>query len=160
MSFSKWVKSTLLGGVTAVAAFIPGACSQQETIATLVGTLGHAIGTLVALQGNTDLGAKLQNDTNLAVTAIKAWKPGTSAGDAIRLLNQVISDIQTLKLPEKYKPFVTLALGTAASIMDILHGTPSTDVRITVPPKNAKEFDLLWDSIRASTPQADEVPVL
>lgn len=137
-----------------------GGCSQQDTIAALVGTLGHAIGTLVSLQGNTDLAAKLQSDTNLAVDAIKAWKPGTSAADAIRLLNTVISDIQTLQLPEKYKPFVVLALGTAASIMDILHGTPSTDVRLTVPPKDSKQFNQLWDSIRASTPQADEVPVL
>lgn len=143
-----------------LALLVFSACSQQDTIAALVATMGHAIGTLVSLQGNTDLAQKLQNDTNLAVNAIKAWQPGTSAADAIRLLNTVISDIQTLSLPDKYKPFVVLALGTAASIMDILHGTPSTDIHLTSPPKNSKQFIRLWDDIRASTPQMEQVPVL
>lgn len=135
-------------------------CNQQDTIAALAATLGHSVAMLVTLQGNPDLAAKLQNDTNVAVNAIRAWQPGTSAADAIRLLNIVIQDIQSLSLPEKYKPFLVLALGTAASILDILHGNPSPETRLTKPPSNEKEYKQLWDDIRASNPQMEQIPVL
>lgn len=142
-------------------------CSQQATIAALVATLGGAVSTIVSLSGNPELGEKLRHDTQLATELINGWKPGTSAADAIRALNKVIDDIQSLQVPEKYKPFITLALGTAASIIDILNSRGGgeqahTKVRIIDPPHSSKEFKKDWDALRDSGPSPDlqQVPEL
>lgn len=141
-------------------------CSQQATIAALVATLGGAVAMLVSLSGNSELGEKLRHDTQLASELISGWKPGASAADAIRALNKVIDDIQSLPVPEKYKPFITLALGTAASIIDILSSrggeAAHTKVRIAEPPHSSKEFKKDWDALRDSGLSSDmqQVPEL
>lgn len=134
-------------------------CTQQATVAALVSTLGGAVASLVSLSGNTDLANSLRHDTQLASELILGWKPGSNAADAIRALNKVIDDIQSLQLPEKYKPFITLALGTAATIIDLLSSrggdTAHTAVRIVDPPHSSKEFRRDWDAIRDSGLSSD-----
>lgn len=131
----------------------------------LISTLGNATSQLAHASGNEQLAAALRNDTAVAVAALNAWQPGQSGSEAIRAVNRVIDDL-ALFPPERFRPLVTLALGTAAAIIEYIeqHGGGSehidTEVRIVHPPQNADEFKRQWNAVRASSVGLSAAPVL
>lgn len=140
-------------------------CNQNE-LANLTLTLTNAVAVVADLQGNKEIAAKLRADSTLVANAIREWRPGSSPADAIRLVNQLIQDLELLPQNDKYRPFIILALGTAAHIIERLtqgntsYGVANTKVRITHPPNNEKEFRSNWDAIRASSEDMQQAPIL
>lgn len=137
-------------------------CPQRDSLDDLIKTLGNAIALLASVNGNPQLAAKIRADTDSVVALIRVWKQGQDASEIIRAINVLINDIQTLPVPPNFKPLITLALGTLAAIIERLNsnGKPSTNVRITDPPKNSDEFKRNWDAIRAGSPNMHDAPVL
>lgn len=137
---------------------------NQGTISALVSTLGTAAASIASLKGNTALAAKLQADTAAAAAAVKNWKQGTPAQNAIQALNLVIDDLDLI-CPTggpcgPYAPLIVLALGTAESIIAILNPTSQTygtraqvrKVNLGYYPSTAKDFKTAWNSICGSDP--------
>lgn len=162
---------------TLILALMPQSCeSKRAYLSALVETFGNAMSQLATISGAGELADRIRNHTQTAVSIIRGWHPGDSAADAIRAINRVIDDINIFPNPERWKPLITLALGTAASIIEELSratsptadnanaaystGGPHTNVRIVHPPRNAKEFRVDWDSIRAGSTDLREAPVL
>lgn len=142
-----------------------GGCPQRDSLAVLTETLGNAVAALVAAAGNTELAEKLRHDTGLAVGLIQDLKPGASPAEAIRAVNALIDDLKSFPASDRFKPLVTFALGTAAAIIEALSKTgpgepPHTDVRLTAPPHDAREFRQSWDAIRAGSPGLEAAPIL
>lgn len=140
-------------------------CNQTQLV-TLTQTLGHSVAMIADLQGQPEVAAKLRSDTEVITAAIKGWKPGMPSSDIIHKINGLIRDLNLLPINDNYRPFILFALGTAAHIIEILsQGNPNaprpeTQVRLTKPPENEKEYKVNWDAIRASTPGVEKAPVL
>lgn len=143
-----------------------GAEGCQSRLAALTAALGHGVAALAAALGHNDWADKLRRDTDAVLAAISKWKPGMAAVDIVHLLNDLIRDITRLDVLEKFRPLVTFALGTAASIVAFLNQNsggntpPDTPVRLTLPPYNAREFNHNWDAIRAGSPDMQQAPIL
>lgn len=141
-----------------------GCRNQQTTLALLTQTLGNAVASLAQISGNTELADTLKKHTEIAVGIIKGWRPGMSPDEAIRAINQIIDDIKLFPAIGPYRPLITLALGTAASIIELLSRggpeRPHTDVRLTKPPHDSREFRRDWDAIRAGGPGMEKAPIL
>lgn len=141
--------------------FVDG-CNRQD-LADLATTLANAIAVIAGLQGKPEVGQKLKADALLISQAVRTWKPGMPAGDIVRLINNLIRDLNTLPIDDKYRPFIIMALGTAAHMIDILTqntGRPETSVRLVQPPSTAKEFREDWNAVRAATPDVEQAPIL
>lgn len=94
-------------------------CPSQNTIAALVSILGSSAASIASVQGNASLAQKLEADTTAAETAVRNWKQGTSAQNAIQALNLVEDDLNLFPIG-KYGPLIDLAIGTAESIIAML----------------------------------------
>lgn len=141
------------------------AISCQDRLALLTSTLGNAVSTLAAAVGHTEWANKLRHDTDIVVGSIRAWREGQSAAQIIHQLNELIRDIKLLDALENFRPLITFALGTAASIIEFFAAKgggeqPDTTVRLTKPPLDAHQFRVDWDSIRAGSPNMQQAPVL
>lgn len=137
----------------------------QNALELLIQVLGNAVVQLITGIVSPELAQKIRHDTEMIIALVRGWKEGQPAQEIIRSINRLIQDMQTLALPEKFKPLIDLALGTLASIIEHLmaHGggeQPATKVRITKPPLNAKEFREEWNCIRAGSPDIHEAPVI
>lgn len=142
-------------------------CPKKDTLARLVATLGNAVAQLATLTGNTQLADRIRHDVALATAALQNWQPGMPAADAIRALNQLIDSLKLFPPNDPFRPLITLALGTAAAIIDFINmhtstpgERPHTDIKLTDPPKNEEEFKKTWDAIRAGSPGMEKAPVL
>ena len=137
---------------------------NQGTISALVSTLGAAASTVAAMEGNQAVAAKLKADSAAFAVAVKNWKQGTPAQDAIQALNLVIDDLDLI-CPTggpcgPYAPLIVLALGTAESIIAILNPTTQTygtraqvrKVNLGYYPSTAKDFKTAWNGICGSDP--------
>lgn len=136
---------------------------NRTSLAELTTTLGNAVAIIAELQGHPETGQKLKADALIISDAIRRWKPGMPAEDIVKLVNNLIHDLNLLSINDKYRPFIILALGTAAHIIDMLTqntGRPDTQVRLTKPPETEKEFKVDWNAIRASLPDVAQAPVL
>lgn len=138
-------------------------CTQNET-AALVQTLGTASASIATIEGNTSLATQLTADTNAAVKAIDNWTAGTPATEAVEAINIVIGDLSLFPVAGPDAAYVTLALGTAESIIDILSpaATPAIASRAAVaqrtvtlanPPKTAAQFKKAWNAIGKGGPK-------
>jgi hypothetical protein len=129
-----------------------------------VTTLGTAASSIAALEGNTALAAKLTTDTAAAAAAVKNWKQGTPAQNAIQALNLVIDDLDLI-CPAggpcgPYAALIALALGTAESIIALLNPTAQTygtraqvrKVNLPYYPSTAKDFKTQWNGICSTDP--------
>lgn len=156
----------LLGAVPIFVGF--RSCSeQQNALAQLTQTLGNAVASLVQVMGDTTAAERLRDHTAKAVALISAWQVGMSPRDVIHALNQLIDDLTSINVIERYRPLVVFVLGTIAAIIETIRqqsnnqgDQPHTTVRLTQPPHNAEEFRHTWDAIRAGSPGMSDVPVL
>ena len=148
-----------------LAAFKDGGCERRrDNLAALLETLGNAVAQLAGILGNQTLAARIQHHTQAAVNLLRAWVPGQAAAAAITALNLLIDDLKQI-LEERFRPLVTLALGTIAAIIEKIRGAgggepPHTNIKLTQPPENAAQFKEYWDHIRAGTPGMEQAPVL
>jgi hypothetical protein len=138
-------------------ALVVTACNQN-TLATLVTTLGNASASIAALEGNTALAATLKADTAAATTAVLNWKSGTPTQNVIQALNLVEADLNLIPSISQYAALVDLAIGTVESIIEIVQpGASSIDSVNTRPgvthrvylanaPKNAAQFKAAWQA--------------
>lgn len=159
--------SIVLVSLPMLAAFKDGGCERRrDDMAALLQTLGTAVAQLATILGNQELSARIQHHTQAAVNLLRAWVPGQAAAAAITALNLLIDDLKRL-LEAKFRPLVTLALGTIAAIIEKIRtlGTgagepPHTDIKLTQPPENSSQFKEYWDHIRGGTPGMEQAPVL
>lgn len=139
-------------------------CPSQNTLAVLAQTLGNSGAQIAVLEGNAALGTKLTTDTTAAVNAIKNWKNGTPAQNAIQALSIVEDDLNLFPGTSQYAPLVVLAVGTVQSILAMLPNSPvaaemaarSPHGRVTLmqpAPKTAAEFRKQWNEVIAANPQ-------
>lgn len=141
-------------------------CPSQSQLASLTEILGSSAANVAQLEGNSSLATKLQTDTAAAVAAVKNWKSGTPANEAIEALNIVSSDLKLILnqpgIPAdapQYAPLITLAIGAAQGILAILQPASTTtqpavrSATVTAPaPKTAPEFKKQWNAIVAANP--------
>jgi hypothetical protein len=152
---------------------VPTTGCNQSTIAALVSTLGNAASTIAAVEGNATLAAQLKTDTAAAVTAVTNWKSGTPSQDAVQAIQIVIDDLNLICSPNgpapcrPYAPLVALALGTAESIILILHPATTAfgvkgDVQKTnlgYYPTDSKTFKTQWNGYCTSIPGLASVAI-
>ncbi len=161
--------SSLAGVVLILLALTATGCPEQNTIASLTDALGNAAANIATLEGNSTLAAKLKTDTAAAVTAVKNWKKGTPAQEAIEALNLVEDDLNLIPGTSQYAPLITLAIGTVESILALLP-PPSggalsphaarPHVQLSQPaPKNKSEFKAQWNSVIASHPNLAQAKI-
>jgi hypothetical protein len=116
--------------------------------------------------GQDELAGRLQNNVQTSVALIRSWQPGQSAADVLRSLNRILDTINGIGDLERFRPLITLVLGTIAGIIDGIHAlggqgeTAHTDVKLTKPPQSAQEFKDMWDHIRAGGPGMEQAPIL
>jgi hypothetical protein len=124
-------------------------CPSQNTTAALVGIAGTAIASLETIEGNTDAAAKIQTDFAAAQTAVLNWKAGTPTQDVAEALQLVESDLNLLPVSQKDQAYVTLAIGTVQSVLDLFPGAIAPHVAVTsVPaPKSVAEFKARWNAL-------------
>lgn len=138
----------------------------KKSLDELVRTLGDAVSKLAAMQGDTELAQRIKQHTDYAVGLIRMWKPGMSAVDVIRALNDIINDLEKFPQIDRFRPLINFVLGTIASIIERMQAQgaggepPQTKVRITHPPESSKEFRNDWDAIRRGSPNLSQAPVL
>lgn len=128
-------------------------CPSQSQVAALTQVLGNDSAQIAALEGNTALAAQLKADTTAAVVAVDNWKKGTSSQMAMEAMNILVSDLNLIPNVGPYAPLITLAIGTAQSIIALL--SPATPVaarmKLAEPvPQTAKEFTRQWNAIKAN----------
>ncbi len=168
------IRSITAAVLTAVLMISSIGCGQ-DTIATLTATLGNAAAQVAIIQGNTALAAQLTADTNAAVAAVKNWKKGTPAENAIQALGIVESDLNLImsQLPPQaqgYTALISLAIITTESILALLPkgNAPPTESDVVaaravysrnVAPKNAAEFKRQWNDIVAANPEARQATI-
>jgi len=164
MQRREFLKASATAGAVAIlapAAIFNVGCSKQ-TVADLVQTLGTAAANIATFEGNAALAQKLQTDTAAAVSAITNWQSGSPAQMAIEALNLVVDDLDLFPVTAPYAALITLAIGTAISIITILSGgtTPAffatrqgRAVLLANPPKTSKEFKSQWNTIEKQHPE-------
>lgn len=154
-----------LASLPVLAAFKDGGCEhRRDNLAALLETLGTATAQLASIIGKPELSARIQHHTQAAVNLLRAWVPGQAAAAAITALNLLIDDLKQI-LEDRFRPLVTLALGTIAAIIEKIRGAGGgepahTDIKLTHPPESSGEFKEYWDHIRAGTPGMDKAPIL
>lgn len=141
-------------------------CESQQTIASLINTLGAAAAQLATYENNPTLAAKLQADISAASSAVLNWKKGTPGDMVVEALNLVEDDLSLFPAAGPYAPLIDLAIGTVEAILAELHLTTSPAVaakprRNVVlsykAPKNSKEFQKRWNALApAPVKLADE----
>lgn len=132
-------------------------CPTQSTIAALTSILGTSAANIAMLEGNATLAQVLTTDTAAAVTAVKNWKKGTPADEAIQALNIVATDLNLIPGVGPYAPLVDLAIGTVESILALLPAptaqlkatyTPKRTVTLRGPiPSTAAQFKVEWNQL-------------
>lgn len=131
---------------------IPLTACNQNTTAALVGIAGTAIATLETIEGHTDAAAKIQADFQAAQTAVLNWKQGSPTQDVAQALQLVISDLDLLPGSSKDRAYITLALGTVQSVLDLFAQTgvaahAVVGTRLENPPKTVEEFKAQWNAL-------------
>jgi hypothetical protein len=154
------LRITFISALIALLCFAPLGCSDQATIASLLQTVGTAVSSLEAIEGNTTLASQLQKDFTTASQDVLAWQPGTASQDVIQALNLVESDLNLLPVSAEDSALVDLAVGTIDAILtDITAKTPATvtngavtalkvaapHAQLSNPPKNSKAFRKAWN---------------
>lgn len=147
-------------GAAIVSPFVLTGCPQQNQVAALVGIAGTAIASLETIEGNTDRAAQIQQDFNLAQTAVLNWKTGSPTEDVAQALLLVQNDLSLLPVSVRTQAYIELALGTVQSILDLFPATTQPAFAVTakvarvqiVAPKTAAEFKKSWNAIGGIAP--------
>ena len=144
-----------------LAAFRDGGCERRrDNLASLLDTLGNAVSKLATVMGKHELSDRIQHHTNAAVSLLRAWVPGRPTTVISAALNLLIDDLKQI-IDDRFRPLVTLALGTIAAIIDKIKGErPHTDIKLTDPPESSGQFKDYWDHIRAGSPGMEEAPII
>lgn len=141
--------------VACLCALLTG-CPSQNTTAALVGVAGTAIASLETLEGHTEAAAKIQTDFAAAQTAVLNWKAGTPTQDVAQALALVESDLNLLPVSVQDQAYITLAIGTVQSVLDLFPAAQGSgitsnvrhaDVNTFVAPKTVDEFKARWNGI-------------
>ena len=149
------MKAALKSSIAVVLILSLIGCPSQNTIADLANILGTSAASIAQLENQPGLAAKLTTDTAAAVSAIKVWKSGTPAQEAIQAINLVIGDLNLFPQTSQYAPLIILAATTAEAILAILQppsASPAVKGRVSTPkvglaPQNAKEFKQRWNAL-------------
>lgn len=142
--------------------FLAG-CPTQSTFSALTNELGVSAASVAQDLGNSTLAGQITTDTAAAVAAINGWKSGTPAQNVVAAINVVITDLNLIcsQVPNcgPYEPLIALALGTAASIIQIVDPsaapvtmTARVGVVLTVP-KDKKSYDKQWNLFCSANPK-------
>jgi hypothetical protein len=113
-------------------------CPSQNQYAALAQTLGATASSIAAIENNPALAAKITTDTAAAVAAIQAFKPGSNSQDVIQVINIVIDDINLVPNVGPYAPLVTLALGTAESLIALFAPASTVSTPSIILPRTAQ----------------------
>lgn len=143
--------------------FTTTGCTSQQTIASLIATVGTATASLETLEGNATLAAKIKTDTAAATLAVTNWKSGSPVQDVVEALNLVQDDLNLLPLAGPDVALVDLAIGTVQEILNLLPSAPVTvstslkasprrQVHLTKTPKKAEDFKKQWNAIASTNP--------
>jgi hypothetical protein len=146
--------------LTALAGALPAmlleGCESQQTIASLINTLGAAAEQLATYENNPTLAAKLQTDVAAASAAVLAWKKGTASQMVVEALNLVEDDLNLFPFAGPYVPLIDLAIGTVEAIMASLGLTPAPTAgakprrQVSLAykaPKTSKDFKSKWNAL-------------
>lgn len=168
----KNLKGILTSGLAVVLSstlmFSTVGCTQQQTVAELISSVGTAVASLEVIEGNTSSVAKIQADTQAASSAVLNWKAGTPDEDVIEALNLVESDLKLFPISAEDTALIDLAIGTVDQIITLLPqaATPATltaarvqTVKLTNAPKNKKDFAKQWNAILAVHPELQAAKV-
>jgi hypothetical protein len=146
--------------------FIPTGCPSQNQDAALAQILGSTAASIASIEGNTALATKLTTDTAAVVTAIQNFKPGSNAQNVVAVINIVVDDLNLIPNVGPYAPLITLALGTAESLITLF--APSapagtavahTNVHVANAPTTAAQFKAAVVSFNKSHPSLKPVQV-
>ena len=137
-----------------------GCGNRQQTIATLVITLGHAVSMIATVQNNPEFAAKILADTQRLTQVVLEWKPGPPTDHVRQAIQVVRTDLDTIcdRITNcaPYKPLIAFALQTLDSILAMVNNDMKAVSGATAP-QTSEEFEKGWDGIAAQNPAT--VPV-
>jgi hypothetical protein len=137
-------------------------CPSQNQYAALAQVLGSTASSIATIENNPALAAKITTDTAAAVTAIQNFKPGSNAQNVIQILNVVIADLNLVPNVGPYAPLITLALGTAESLIALFAPQAATTPKVILPPSSpttAKDFKAFVKAFNKAHPELAPVQV-
>lgn len=139
-------------------------CDQQQTAAELITTVGVAVTSLEAIEGNTANMAQIQKDFAAASSLVANWKQGTPSRDVVQALNLLVQDVTLIPASPQDQARIALAAMTVGQIISMIDPANANGITVypralTViqPAKNSKDFKAKWNALVAITPGAPAV---
>lgn len=153
--------SALIALVLVAAVSLPSiGCVDQNATAALINVVGASVNTLISIQGDPALAAKVSKDFAAASAAVASWKKGDATQSIVQALNLVQADINLIPVSDQTKIYIQLAITTVNSIIAIVTPAPAgmTAKRATKPLVSDREYKAQWNALTAAHPSA--VPVI
>lgn len=122
----KILRSTLAALLCAALAFSTTGCTSQQTAADMITTVGTAVASLEAIEGNTSAVAQIQADFAAASSAVANWKTGTPTQQVAEALALVESDLNLLPVSSQDQALIDLAIGTVDELLTEFPATTTT----------------------------------
>ena len=96
------------------------ACNQATVVAILQTATDSAL-AVIAITNPTYDTAILRSDIQVALDAVKAWKPGQSnSQNVIQVLDIVAADIGMVPIPQQYQAVIVIAINGVKSVIVII----------------------------------------
>lgn len=162
---SKFLASIGCIAATLIIAALIG-CTAQQTAAELITTVGGAVASLEAIEGNTAIVAQIQKDTAVAAQAVENWKSGTPSQDIVAVLNTVRDDLYLVPVSTVDQALVDIAISAIEEIIVQVGGTPAATTAAAQPMsrsprivpaatkiKSSKDFKGAWNKLIAQQPK-------
>src|ERR1700678_2545954 len=98
--------------------------NAASTVAALMEQIEPSLVNLLTLLGiaSTPAGQTAINAYNAALTAVENWTPGTSAQDAIQLIDAFTEVLNTLPIPDEAKSLVDIISAGITVVIAVLTG--------------------------------------
>lgn len=141
-------------------------CPAQQTASALIKIVGSAVGSVVAIEGNTAAAQKIQADSKLAGDIVAAWVPGTPSQQALEALNLLAQDLTLIApISPTVQALLDLASVTLQEVIQIVesqqgpnpppqpltaHAQVHKNVTGQTPAKDKAEFKKKWNAIIAN----------
>jgi hypothetical protein len=156
-------------------AFTTTGCTSQQTAADMITTVGTAVASLEAIEGNTSAVQQIQTDFSAASSAVANWKTGTATQQVAEALTLVENDLNLLPVSSQDQALIDLAIGTVDQLLVEFPGTTSTTtptattvsfhyafyqakvqhrtVHLAKVPKSKKDFKAQWNAALRANPK-------
>jgi hypothetical protein len=171
----KILRSSAAALLCAALAFSTTGCTSQQTAADMITTVGTAVASLEAIEGNTSAVQAIQTDFAAASSAVANWKTGTPTQQVAEALALVESDLNLLPVSSQDQALIDLAIGTVDQLLVEFPGTSTATtpavtkvsfhyafyqtqvqhrtVHLAKAPKSKKDFKAQWNAVLKARPQ-------